>query len=202
VLSKVARFQPDETLRRELQRRCVDDKGSPWADVQWSDANQCLCIMRRNRAGLWREERMLRDDRNRPRNIRRHDIVEELDAASSQRNSMVTIVAHDHTLKLVPKAYAELLAKRKEQEAKHEAAMNEQYLDLAKRMEARMRGTGFGSAASWRNGARDWSRWQGVMCRHDKEAITCAECKPDRKLTFARSGRGRQGGVKGREAVN
>jgi hypothetical protein len=157
--------------------------------------------MRKNRENKWREERPLRDDCGRPRNIRRRDIDDEVAATSPLKFDMVTIVAHDGTLKLVPKAYADLIAARRAAMAKHEADMTFAYGKLAEKMEERMRGVGFGSAASFRSGARDWGQWQGTTCRHDKQILSCNECKPDRPLRFLRGGTGRHGGIKGRETA-
>lgn len=69
----VARFQPSESIRKEMQRRCQVG-GVVFADVAWDPQRQCLCTYELWGSGEWHLEKELRDQQGEPRQVHEGDI--------------------------------------------------------------------------------------------------------------------------------
>jgi hypothetical protein len=157
-------------------------------------------VWKRTREEKWRWDRELRDDLGRPRNIRSHDIAEELEAMHDGKNGMVFFMLDDGTWDWIPKVYAEVLTDRRQKRAEIETRNDDAREQIANKVYDRYHGLGYASTVSTHGSGRDWSRYQDV-CMHDVCRATCKACRPDKPVPFYRSGKGRgRDGRKGRTA--
>ena len=196
LAERVMRFQPDPALRMELQRRCSDSSGAPWADVAWDPNRQCLVIRRRNKEGLWSNLYELRHPDFSPRNIQRHDVELEVSSAKESVFRMVRIRNEDGVWIQVPLSYYELVQRREASKAKASADSLDTGKQIWGKYHDAMRGNGFFTALPGKGG-RMPDHLQSI-CKHGVTLGHCKSCSPTKPLHFAQSGEGRSGGQKGR----